>query len=271
MSLALELTAAELELIENKRKQDALEKEAELLKKEAKLQKETIEIQNSILKEQKEAALQVQAATEYYNKLVKLDPKYKLEITEQKAKKEIKDYSGKEAIVIKRFDYIIKEAQIKLSDSPYYIIIKKHIVYSGMSYRGTDKGYKMELRGNGFYSERLVSNPKTINDKIVNKRQAEINEKVREQKKASNLDIAYDNFKNKYPDATITKSSEWERNSYDKKGGESINIITITLPNTISVKYKVYADGSIVRKEIKWPSNKSFNLLDALNKMVIPE
>lgn len=269
MTLELELTAAELELIENKRKQDALAKEAELLKLAAKLQKETIEIQNSILKEQKEAALQVQAATEYYNKLVKLDPKYKLEVTEREAKKEIKDYSGKEAIVIKTFNYIIKEAQIKLSDSPYYINIENHFVYS--KWRSENKGYKMALRGGGFYSERLVSNPKTINDKIVNKRQAEINEKVREQKKASNLDIAYDNFKNKYPDATITKSSEWERSLYNKKGGESINIITITLANTISVKYKVYEDGSLSRKEIKWPSNKSFNLLDELNKMVIPE
>jgi len=271
MTLALELTAAELELIENKRKQDALEQEAAKLKKEAKLQKETIEIQTSILKEQKEANLQVAAATEYYNKLVKLDPKYKLEITEVKAKREIKDYSGTEAIVLKTFSYIIKKAQIILSDSPYYITVEKHFVYTGMSFRGDDKGYKMELKGGGFYSERKVSNPKTINDKIVNKRQAEINAKIAEQKKASGLDTAYNNLVNKYPDATITKSTEWERNSYEKKGGESINIITITLPNTISVKYKVYSDGSLGRKEIRYPSNKSFDLLDALSKIEVPE
>jgi len=272
MTLELELTAAELELIENKRKQDALEQEAELLKKEAKIQKESIEIQNSILKEQKEANLQVAAATEYYNGLVKLDPKYKLEVTEHELKKEIKDYSGKEAIVIKTFNYIIKKAQIILSDSPYYILIAKHFVYTGMSFRGNDKGYKMELRGNSFFSERLISNPKTINDKIVNKRQAEINAKIAEQKKASSLDTAYNNLVNKYPDATITKSSEWERNLYDKRsGGESINIITITLPNTISIKYKVYSDGSLGRKEIKYPFKDNLDLLDALNKIVVPQ
>jgi hypothetical protein len=271
MTLELELTAAELELIENKRKQDSLEQEAEKLKKEARIQKESIEIQNSILKEQKEADLQVAAATEYYNGLVKLDPKYKLEVTEHELKKEIKDYSGTEAIVIKRFDYTIKNAKIILSDSNYYITIEKHIVYTGMRFRGDDKGYKMELKGGGFYSERKVSNPKTINDKIVNKRQAEINAKIAEQKKASNLDIAYDNFKNKYPDATIIKSSEWERSSYDKHGGESINIITITLPNTISIKYKVYSDGSLGRKEIRYPFKNNFDLLDALNKIVVPQ
>ena len=271
MTLELELTAAELELIENKRKQDALEQEAEKLKKEAKIQKESIEIQDSILKEQKEANLQVAAATEYYNGLVKLDPKYKLEVTEHELKKEIKDYSGTEAIVIKRFDYIIKEAKIILSDSNYYITIEKHIVYTGMGYRGADKGYKMELNGGGFYSERKVSNPKTINDKIVNKRQAEINAKIAEQKKASGLDTAYNNLVNKYPDATIIKSSEWERNSYDKHSGESINIITITLPNSISIKYKVYSDGSLGRKEIRYPFKNNFDLLDTLNNIIIPQ
>jgi hypothetical protein len=272
MNNTLELTSAELELIENKRKQDALEQEAAKLKKEAKIQKESIEIQNSILKEQKEANLQVAAATEYYNGLVKLDPKYKLEVTEHELKKEIKDYSGPEAIVIKSFNYTIKKAQIILSDSPYYITVEKHIVYTGMSFRGTDKGYKMELKGGGFYSERKVSKAKVINDKIVNKRQAEIDKKIAEQKKASGLDTAYNNLVNKYPQATIIKSTEWERNSYDKRsGGESINIITITLPNSISIKYKVYSDGSLGRKEIRYPFKNNFDLLDTLNNIIIPQ
>jgi hypothetical protein len=271
MNNTLELTSAELELIENKRKQDALEQEAEKLKKEARIQKESIEIQNSILKEQKEANLQVAAATEYYNVLVKLNPKYKLEVTEYELKKEIKDYSGIEAIVIKTFNYTISKARIILSDSNYYITVEKHIVRDNMSFRGTDKGYKMELKGGGFYSERKVSNPKTINDKIVNKRQAEINAKIAEQKKASGLDTAYNNLVNKYPLATIIKSSEWERSSYDKHGGESINIITITLPNTISIKYKVYSDGSLGRKEIRYPFKNNFDLLDTLNNIIIPQ
>ena len=83
MTLELELTAAELELIENKRKQDSLEKEAELLKKEAKLQKDIIETKNAILKEQKENNDQVAAATEYHSQLVKLNPKYKLIVSER--------------------------------------------------------------------------------------------------------------------------------------------------------------------------------------------
>lgn len=268
-NMILELTAAELELIENKRKQDALAIEAELLRKEAKIQKESIEIQNSILKEQKVAALQVVAATEYHSKLVKLDPKYKLVVEEVKQTKEIKDYSGKEAMVLKTFDYIIKKAQIILSDSPYYISVEEHIVYGKWS--SENKGYKMSLKGGGFYNERLVSNPKTLNDKIVNKIESIENAKIAEQKKASSLDIAYNNFVNKYPDANVVKSTEWERHYSNKNSGETINIITITLANGIIVKYKVYEDGSLGRKEIRYPSNKNFDLLDTLNNIVIPE
>jgi hypothetical protein len=273
MTQTLELTAAELELIENKRKQDILAEEAEKLKKEARFQKESIEIQNSILKEQKEADLQVAAATEYYNGLAKLNPKYKLEVSDRKLKTEIKDYSGTEAIIIKRFDYTIKNAQIILSDSPFYVEVKKHLVYSdSWSRRATDNGYKMELCGGGFYNERLLTNTKTLNKKIEDELQAELNAKVAEQKKASSLDTAYDNLVNKYPEATIIKSTEWERNSYDRKAsGETINIITVTLLNKIKIKFKVYSDGTLGRKEISYPFKNNLDLLDTLNNIIIPE
>ena len=273
MTLALELTAAELELIENKRKQDILAEEAEKLKKEAKIQKESIEIQNLILKEQKEANLQVAAATEYHSQLVKLNPKYKLIVSERELQRDIKDYSGMEAIIIKRFDYTIKKAQIILSDSNFKVEVKKHMVYGGSwKSRPTDNGYKMELCGGGFYNERLLSNTKTLNKKIEDKLQAELNAKVAEQKKASSLDTAYDNLVNKYPEATITKSTEWERNSYDRRAsGETINIITVTLLNKIKIKFKVYSDGTLGRKEISYPFKNNLDLLDTLNNIIIPE
>jgi len=271
MTQTLELTAAELELIENKRKQDILAEEAEKLKKEAKIQKESIEIQTSILKEQKEANLQVAAATEYYNSLAKLNPKYKLEVAERELKKEIKDYSGPESIVIKRFDYKLSDAHITLDGTPFKVEVKKHMVYSGWR-SSTDKGYKMELYGGGFYNERLLSNPKTLNKKIEDKLESIENKKVAEQKKASSLDTAYDNLVNKYPDATITKSTEWERNLYDRKvSGETINIITVTLLNKIKIKFKVYSDGTLGRKEISYPFKTNLDLLDTLNNIIIPE
>jgi stress-induced morphogen len=243
MTQTLELTAAELELIENKRKQDILAEEAEKLKKEARFQKESIEIQNSILKEQKENNDQVAAATEYHSQLVKLNPKYKLIVSERELQRDIKDYSTNPSTILKTINYKISEAHITLEDSPFKVEVKKHMVYSGWR-SSTDKGYKMELYGGGFYNERLLSNTKTINKKIEDKLQAELNAKVAEQKKASSLDTAYDNLVNKYPEATIIKSTEWERNSYDRKAsGETINIITVTLLNKIKIKFKVYSNS----------------------------
>ena len=273
MTQTLELTAAELELIENKRKQDILAEEAEKLKKEAKIQKESIEIQTSILKEQKEANLQVLAATEYYNSLAKLNPKYKLIITEKETYRYIINYSADSKApdrIIKRFDYKLSEAHIILEGTPYNINVRKHIVYK--SWRSEDNGYKMELCGGGFYIERLLTNTKTLNKKIEDKLESIENKKVAEQKKASSLDTAYDNLVNKYPEATITKSTEWERNLYDRKtSGETINIITVTLLNKIKIKFKVYSDGTLGRKEVSYPFKNNFDLLDTLNNIIIPE
>jgi len=273
MTQTLELTAAELELIENKRKQDILAEEAEKLKKEAKIQKESIEIQTSILKEQKEANLQVLAATEYYNSLAKLNPKYKLIITEKETYRDIINYSADSKApdrIIKRFDYKLSEAHIILEGTFNIINVRKHIVYK--SWRSEDNGYKMLLCGIGFYNERLLTNPKTLNKKIEDKLQADLNAKVAEQKKASSLDTVYDNLVNKYPDATITKSTEWERNLYDRKvSGETINIITVTLFNKIKIKFKVYSDGTLGRKEISYPFKTNLDLLDTLNNIIIPE
>ena len=273
MTQTLELTAAELELIENKRKQDILAEEAEKLKKEAKIQKESIEMETSILKEQKEANLQVLAATEYYNSLAKLNPKYKLIITEKETYRDIINYSADSKApdrIIKRFDYKLSEAHIILEGTPYNINVRKHIVYK--SWRSEDNGYKMELCGGGFYNERLLTNTKTLNKKIEDKLESIENKKVAEQKKASNLDTAYDNLINKYPEATITKSTEWERNLYDRKvSGETINIITVTLLNKIKIKFKVYSDGTLGRKEVSYPFKTNFDLLDTLNNIIIPE
>jgi len=273
MTQTLELTAAELELIENKRKQDILAEEAEKLKKEAKIQKESIEMETSILKEQKEANLQVLAATEYYNSLAKLNPKYKLIITEKETYRDIINYSADSKApdrIIKRFDYKLSEAHIILEGTPYNINVRKHIVYK--SWRSEDNGYKMELCGGGFYNERLLTNTKTLNKKIEDKLESIENKKVAEQKKVSNLDTAYDNLINKYPEATITKSTEWERNLYDRKvSGETINIITVTLLNKIKIKFKVYNDGTLGRKEVSYPFKNNFDLLDTLNNIIIPE
>jgi hypothetical protein len=275
MAQILELTAAELELIENKRKQDALAQEAKALQNAARLQKEIIEYEKAILKDQVDNNALVDAAIDFEMQLKKLNPNYKLVKKEREVIRRITgeylpDTKNYEREILKEFKYTITDCHITLEGTPFKVEVKKHLVYGDKwSSRVTDNGYKMKLCGGG--CERLFSNPKTLNKKIEDKLQAEINAKVAEQKKASGLDTAYNNLVNKYPEATICKSTEWERNRFDRHSGESINIITITLPNTISIKFKVYNDGTLGRKEIKYPFKDNLDLLDALNKMVIPE
>jgi hypothetical protein len=52
---------------------------------------------------------------------------------------------------------------------------------------------------------------------------------------------------------------------------ETINIITVTLLNKIKIKFKVYSDGTLGRKEISYPFKTNFDLLDTLNNIIIPE
>jgi hypothetical protein len=278
MTQTLELTAAELELIENKRKQDILAEEAEKLKKEARFQKESIEMETAIRKEQNNCNDQVIATKAYLKELQKLNPNYKLVEQDKELSRHIwgeylPDTKNYEREILKEFKYMITDCHITLDGTPFKVEVKKHLVYSdSWSRRATDKGYTMKLCGGGFYGERLLSNPKTLNKKIEDKLQAELNAKVAEQKKASSLDTAYDNLVNKYPEATIIKSTEWERNSYNKKAsGETINIITVTLLNKIKIKFKVYSDGTLGRKEISYPFKNNLDLLDTLNNIIIPE
>jgi hypothetical protein len=273
MTQTLELTTAELALIENARKQEVLNLEAEALRAAARLEKDIIDEEAAIRKEQNNNNDQVIATKDYLKELQKLNPNYKLVEEEKEVIRQIKggSFNDKERPILKEFKYIINQVHITLEGTPFKVEVKKHMVYSGWR-SSTDKGYKMELYGGGFYNERLLSNTKTLNKKIEDKLQADLNAKVAEQKKASSLDTAYDNLVNKYPDATITKSTEWERNSYDRKvSGETINIITVTLLNKIKIKFKVYSDGTLGRKEISYPFKNNLDLLDTLNNIIIPE
>jgi tetratricopeptide (TPR) repeat protein len=114
MTLALELTAAELELIENKRKQDSLAKEAELLKKEAKLQKDIIAMETAIRKEQNNCNDQVIATKAYLKELQKLNPNYKLVEQDKELSRHIwgeylPDNKNYEREILKEFKYNLKD------------------------------------------------------------------------------------------------------------------------------------------------------------------
>ena len=275
MTQTLTLTAAELALIENARKQEILNQEAKALQFAAKLEKDIIETEKAILKEQAENNAQVMATLTFHAQLEKINPKYRMIQEDKEAIRQIKgEYlpdSKYEREIFKEIKYNSTSAHIILDGTPFKIEVKKHLVYgSGYSTRyATDKGYKMNLIGGGFYNERLLSSPKTLNKKIEDKLQDNINAVEAKIKKASAVEFVFDNLSIQYPNALITKGTEWQRNTYSKQGGEMIDIIGIKLANGIYIKYRVYPDKSIGRLEMTFPVKDSYQLLELMNGLNI--
>ena len=275
MTQTLELTTAELALIENARMQEVLNLEAEALRAAARLEKEIIDEEAAIRREQNNNNDQVMAALTFHKQLEKLNPKYRLIQEDKEVIRQIKggSFKDKERPILKEFKYISTTCHITLDGTPFKVEVKKHFVYgNSWSTRATDKGYKMNLIGGGFYNERLLSNPKTLNQKIEDTLQDNKNRAEAKLKKASAVEYVFENLSNLYPDAEIMKGTEWLRNDWDKKNrGEVIDIVGVKLANGIKIKYRVYPDKSISRMEITFPIKDSYQLLEAMNGLSFPE
>ena len=275
MTQTLELTTAELALIENARMQEVLNLEAEALRAAARLEKEIIDEEAAIRKEQNNNSNQVMAALTFHKQLEKLNPKYRLIQEDKEVIRQIKggSFNDKERPILKEFKYISTTCHITLDGTPFKIEVKKHFVYgNNWSTRATDKGYKMNLIGGGFYNERLLSNPKTLNQKIEDTLQDNKNRAEAKLKKASAVEYVFENLSNLYPDAEIMKGTEWLRNDWDKKNrGEVIDIVGVKLANGIKMKFRVFSDKSLSRMEITFPVKDSYQLLGLMNGLVIPE
>jgi hypothetical protein len=274
MTQTLELTTAELALIENARMQEVLNLEAEALRAAARLEKEIIDEEAAIRREQNNNNDQVMAALTFHKQLEKLNPKYRLIQEDKEVIRQIKggSFKDKERPILKEFKYISTTCHITLDDTPFKVEVKKHFVYgNSWSTRATDKGYKMNLIGGGFYNERLLSNPKTLNQKIEDKLQDDKNRAEAKLKKASAVEFVFENLSNLYPDAEIMKGTEWQRDTWNKQGGEMIDIVGVKLSNGIKMKFRVFPDKSISKMELTFPTKNNYQLLEVMNGLVIPE
>jgi hypothetical protein len=275
MTQTLELTTAELALIENARKQEVLNLEAEALRVAARLEQDIIKEEAAIRKEQNNNNDQVMATLTYHAQLEKINPKYRMIQEDKEVIRQIKggSFSDTERPILKEFKYNSISAHITLEGTPFKVDVKKHFVYgNSWSTRATDKGYKMQLIGGGFYNERLLSNPKTLNKKIEDTLLDNKNRAEAKIKKADAVEYVFENLSNLYPDAIINKGTEWLRDNWDKKnGGQVIDIVGVKLANGIKMKFRVFPDKSLSRMEITFPVKDSYQLLELMNGLNIPE
>ncbi len=269
MATTLELTASELALIENARKQEILNQEAKALKELAQFEKDSRAAEVYIKNQQDSFQAQIQATTNYYNELVKLNPKYKLIINSTEDYKHIYDSRLiHDRKILKTIPYTKSIAHIILEDTPYKIYVAKHITTSRYRH-SADNGYKMQLTGHAqsLYNARYLTNPKTVNKKIKDELEAIKYKKESEIKSLNSLEQAYKDMQALYPDANIVTGKEWLSNKYSKSRGEYINIMTIKLANGIVFKFRVYTDGSLSKLNLIFPAQNNLELISKLNSL----
>ena len=274
----LNLTPAEQELIRINREAEALKqqkREAELAQQ---LEKDIAAKQKAIAQDQATDQAQIAAAKQF---VTALGTDWKLNLQSREQLYEVTQYSNPKDPSSNRYEretvwqqtVTRNSAVIGSTDGKYVISVVLHnTYYSG--YRGGIKSsqWKMQINGPGVdwkTSQRYYSNAKTINDKIQGIRKALQNEQDLKQRQASAIEQTRIRLQQQYPDAVIATKTESERSW----GGKWINtdVVTIKFTNGIELKYQVYADGSLSRKDIVFGNVKPDQVIAAMSQLQFPE
>lgn len=278
MSTTVELTPAEIQLIQLKREQDALaQKEAEL-KKAAKMQEEIAQREKHIKKLQSIDAAQVQATTSFNMELglnwemITTEKMETFKVTGDYLNPEDPKACDYEREIVWQTEALRRSAYIRHKVDPTFKIeVKEHWVSRRQSYRSTNEGYKMFLYGPDVdykYQSKAIVKAKTINEKVEEIMEAKRAKAIAEAKKKSALETTLDKMKSLYPDATIMTGTGYEKSGYGRRTDyTNYDQIVITFPNAVKITYKVYSDGSLGRKDITFNVNDSWELMDKLAKM----
>jgi hypothetical protein len=269
MEMTVALTPAELEMIKVKREQDALaKKEAELIK-QAQFEK-VVSAKRAYMDKQKlYDNEQIQATKDFANSL---GTDYTLKIKTWVEEVYIKEYDeNNQYVPVWTDNFTRRSAYIVNGD--YTINVTKHITYgSKYFFGGTDNGFKMFVSGPGIeykYEKKALSNTKTVSAKIDACIEARRYELEYKQKQLTAVEVAVNKMEILYPDALVTHTKDSER-SYNGKY-ETYDAVTIKFTNGINIKYKVYADGSLGRKDITFNVKDAWALMDVMNAVTISE
>ena len=258
----INLTPAELELIQVKRQQE------ELAAKEAEA-KNQVAIENEI----KRAEIQVQGYLKKDTEQVKAAKEFAALVVGSKVVIETKDrqytvaYGGK---TIKVIDYTETSAHLTLNG--YTIQVKEHIVYGKWSYRGSSKGYKMYVSGTGIdykTSQRGYKNGKKVVELIEETIEQRNAQELYKNKQKNAVETAVANLMEQFPTAKVESGRGCRINPYASASNRytEYDKIDVTLENGVQVEYQVYADGTLSRMKVSFPNNDTMNLLSELNNM----
>lgn len=250
--MTLELTQTELDLISKKREEEAKAEQA----KQEKTAKQIAERDEKIARIQKESLLQNQVAAAYAKEI-------------PGSSVEFKEATDKMYCEAGSKEFIRKIAVIKVDK--WTVGVAKHIVYrSKWDSKGTDNGYKMYLSGPGVdykYEAKAIGKASTITKKITELQEAIRAKAEQNLRQVTAVDSVVSRMAMLYPDAQIVSGTDGEYVGTRRQNWVSYDTVSITMPNGVFLKYRVYPDCSLVRKQISLGTSDAWETLEKLSKI----
>ena len=258
----IQLTPAELELIQVKRQQEELAAQEAAVQNQLAIEKEIARVKLQVEGYIKQEAQQVKAAGEFALQI----PSSKLHIDTREHVANV-SYKGEVVDTIK-----YQEQVAHLTIGEHTVSVKEHIVYSKFSYRGSSRGYKMYVSGPGIdykTSNRGYKNTKKVIDLIADTIEALKAQELYKNKQRNAVQTAVANLTEQFPTARINSGRGCKINPYASASNRytEYDEIVVVLENGIEVKYRVYENGELSRTHLRFPNTNATDLLSQLNEM----
>ena len=258
----IELTPAELEMIQVQRDQQDELKRLAAAKKQLTIEKEIARCTQHVEGYKRKNAEQVKAAEEF----AKLIPAATYHV--DTAERTVTAYYHSE--VIETLTYTESTPYMMLNG--YKISITEHVVHKQWNYRGSSKGYKMYVSGPGIdykTSNRGYKNTKKVIELIEDTIEAKKAQELHKNKQRNAVATAVANLTEQFPTAKIVSGRGCKINPYGSPSNRytEYDEVVVTLENGIQVNYRVYESGELSRMDLKFPSTNSMELLSQLNTM----
>jgi len=258
----IELTPAELELIQVKRQQEELAAQEAAVQNQLAIEKEIARVKLQVDGYVKQNAQQVKAAGEFALQI----PSSILHIDTRELSDNV-SYNGEVHETIK---YQQQVAHLTIGD--YKISVKEHIVYGKWSVRGSSKGYKMYVSGRGIdykTENRGYKNTQKVVE-LIQDTIEEIKAKEAHANKQKNaVATAIAELTQQFPDATIRQERGYNTNHYASPSNryQEYDKLVVALKNGIVIEYRVYENGQLSRVNITFPQHEAMELISMLNNM----
>ena len=258
----IQLTPAELELIQVKRQQEELAAQEATVKNQLAIEQEIARVKLQVDGYVKQNAQQVKAAGEFALQM----PSSILHIDTRELSDNV-SYNGE---VHENVKYQQQVAHMTIGD--YKISVKEHMVYSKYSYRGSSRGYKMYVSGQGIdykTENRGYKNAKKVVELIEDTIEEIKAKEVHANKQKNAIQTAIAELTQQFPDATIKQERGYKINYHSSPSNryQEYDKLIVVLKNEIVIEYQVYSNGQLSRIGITFPQHETMELISMLNNL----